>query len=441
MQTAIALDKTGATARGAERSENIRRAAASLFPFGARSSCSRWCQPGAPEISAASHSPGELLPIIARGKGGTVLDVDGNEYVDFAGGYGALILGHADERVVAAITKAASKGNGQSAPFEMEVRLAELIVGRTPAVDMVQLVHTHFEALSFAVHAARALTGRHNIVTCEGAWHSELVDMARGQSEPLDTGKRTGHDLRASQCAVSFNDSAAVKRVFRVHGREVAAVVVEPIALGQGELEPAVEFLASVRSLCDKHYALLILDETVTGFRVGPGDAAAIAGILPDLTLLGPIVGGGLSLAACGGRKEVLRSLRADETPLSLSPGCDSLTESGLALAAGIATLQALGEDGFYAQLEDSSARLDDGLRSASSAAGLPVRHSRFGSILGVGFENDILLEAFFREMLVRGVLLPASAAGCLFVSAAHTEQEFDRAIEAAHAAFEAIAP
>ena len=441
MQSAATADQIGSLTRGTERSESIRRAAASLFPFGARSSCSRWCQRWTPGKATASHRRGALLPIVARGKGGTVLDVDGKEYVDFAGGDGALILGHADERVVAAITKAVSKGNGQGAPSEMEVRLAELIVGRMPAVDMVQLVQTDFEALSFAVHTAQALTGRHYVVTFEGAWHGRLAEMVLGQAVPFGAERQTGNDLRASHFTVSFNDSAAVERLFRVHGSEIAAVVAEPISLMQGELEPVVEFLTHVRSLCDRHDALLILDETVTGFRVSPDGAAVMAGVSPDLTLLGPIVGGGLPLAACGGRKEVLRALKADEATLSLSPGCGSLTESGLALAAGIATLQALGEDGFYRQLEDKSARLDDGFRSASSAAGVRVRHSRFGSILGMKFESEIVLAEFIHAMLERGVLLPASAAACLFVSAAHTEEESDRAIEAAHASFTAAIP
>jgi glutamate-1-semialdehyde 2,1-aminomutase len=370
-----------------------------------------------------------------------VLDVDGREYVDFVGGYGALILGHADERVVAAITKAASKGNGQSVPFEMAVRLAELIVGRVPAVDVVQLVHTNFEALSFAVQTARALTGRHNIVTFEHAWHSRLVDMAIGQAAVPEIAPQTCRDRPAALLTAAFNDAAAVESIFRGHGPELAAVLVEPISLAEGDLKPAVEFLASIRSLCDKHGTLLILDETVTGLRASPGCVAAEAGIFPDLTLLGPIIGGGLPLAACGGRKDVLGALRPDGKTGSPAPGCGSLMESGLALAAGIATLQALGEEGFYKQLEDTAACLDEGLRSASLSAGVRVRQSRFGSILAVRFGNDRLLEAFFLQMLERGVLLPASAAGCMFVSAAHTHEELDRAVEAAHAAFAAIAP
>lgn len=458
MQGTVAIDKTDSPSRTTAKSESIRRTAATLLPLGVSSSFCPWYQTRTAESPKTFFWHGAGLPIIARAKGGSVVDVDGNEYVDLIGGHGALILGHADERVVAAISKAASRGNGYGAPSEMEVRLAELIVGRLPAIDMVQFVHTPFDALVFAVHTARGLTERRHIVTFEDAWHSHVGSEILGRSMPVDALK--SHDPSRDSCrlVLPFDDAAAVEDLFRLQGSDVAAVVVEPFRVNGELLQPAVDFLAVLRSLCDTHDALLVFDETVTGFRVAAGGVAATLGVLPDLTLLGPVVGGGLPLAACGGRKDVLKELRVGERRASLWPRCDSASESALALAAGIATLQAVAEDDFYEDLEAKSARLHEGLCTASSAACVPVRHVRFASILGFRFDDDAetggadlsagssaggrvgstMCTRFFQEMLNRGVLLPPSPAGCLFVSAAHTEEDIDRVVDAAQNAFQA---
>ncbi len=458
MLGATAIDRANASTRTTAKSESIRKTAATLLPRCIPPSCCPWYQTtgtSGPEETSSWH--GEKLPIIGRGRGGIAVDVDGNEYVDLIGGHGTLILGHADERVVAAISKAASKGNAYGQPSEMEVRLAELIAGRVPSVDMVHFVHTTFDALAFAVRAARAFTKRRQLVTFEGTWSNEVRRMRPDWSIPPDFSpdQRCAYD--ASRFVLPFNDVAAAEGLFRDHGSDVAAVVVEPVCLGKGLVQPADSFLSALRLLCDIRGSLLVFDETVTGFRVVRRGVPSAFDVLPDLTLLGPVVGGGLPLAACGGRKEVFRELCAEETAASLSPRYDSPSESVLALAAGIATLQAVGEDGFYEELEARSVRLDEGLCAASSTAGVSVRHSRVASILGLSFVidtapadgpadsssegnlNSAMFTRFLQEMLDRGVLLPPSPVACLFVSAAHSNDDIDRALDAAHAAFRTI--
>jgi glutamate-1-semialdehyde 2,1-aminomutase len=318
-------------------------------------------------------------------------------------------------------------------------------------------VHSVVDALNFAIRAARADTERHRVVTFEGTWHSRVTAAEEGLQA---TGHRTDHRQRGPGFVLPIGDTAAVERVFADHGGDVAAVVVEPYLPECALDRPSDEFLAGLRSVCDAHNALLVYDETVSGLRVAPTGPAGGAPVYPDFTLLGPIIGGGLPLAACAGRKDAFQGLSSGEGARSGSPDDERSSESVLALAAGIATLQAIAEDGFYDQLESQSLRLDQGLRLASATAGAAVRHWRVGSVLGIQFENEgettdgaepvgisnngahpaERFVRFHQAMLDRGVLLAPSPAGRVFVSAAHTDGDLDRAVEAAHASLQTIA-
>ncbi|MGB2988109.1 MAG: aminotransferase class III-fold pyridoxal phosphate-dependent enzyme, partial [Phycisphaerae bacterium] len=352
---------------------------------------------------------------------------------DYMGAHGALILGHADERVVAAISKAASKGSGFGAPSEIEVRLTELIVSRFPTIDMLRLVNTPAEALTGVVALARSHTGRSGIVTFDGCWHSYVGSVS---AQAADGG------TAESSPAVPYNSVEVIEELFRNRGSGIAAVIVEPVAASIGLIPPADGFLAFLRSLCDDHNVLLVFDETLTGFRLTPGGADAFYGVRPDLTLLGPIIGGGLPLAAYGGCKEVMKHADRNTGMPRTSPAAGNL----LGMAAGLATLQAVGESGFYEALEAQSARLDEGLRAAAAAACVPTCHTRVASMLGMFFGeitvtdsasasrcDTALFAHYHRAMLDRGVFLPPSPLSPLFVSAAHSNDEIDRTIEAAH--------
>jgi glutamate-1-semialdehyde 2,1-aminomutase len=408
--------------RIAAKSEALARAASALMPNGLLPSFSRWDDPTDRPMFTGSS------PVFAKGHGAILTDVDGNEYIDYIGGHGALILGHGDERVVAAISKAASKGCGFGVPSEAEIRLVELIVGRFPSIDMVQLAHTSADALNCAVAVARDYTGREVIATFEGY--------------PFSGGEPS------SSFTLPYSGIDATQRLFREHGSSIAAVVVEPVGVSTGLIPPADRFLNTLRTLCDAHGALLIFDEALSGLRVAPGGAAALCGVTPDLTVLGPMLGGGLPLGACAGSKEVMKHAGAAGAAGHLGPASGNL----IAMAAGIATLQAIGEPGFYQALEQKAARLEDGLRVAAQSTGVPTYHTRVASILGMFFSRERITQAasarrcdasrfarFHETLLDRGVLLPPSPFSCIFISAAHTDDEIDRTIEAARQALTVV--
>ncbi|MHC4695715.1 MAG: aspartate aminotransferase family protein [Planctomycetota bacterium] len=410
------------TARADAKSRAVRKAAASLIPAGL--------------VAGDDLQPvGQATPpVIAKGKGATLTDVDGNDYIDYRCADGAAILGHADERVVVAVNKAASKGGDLGSPSEAEVRLVELLASRYASIDMAQLFSSPTEAGAYATQLARKHTDRRHIVGFEG-----------------------GPQATAHSLTIPYNDLSAGENLFREHAETIAAVMVEPVATSYGLVPPAKGYLRGLRNLCDTHGALLIFDESVVGFRLVPGGAAELFGVVGDLTILGPIVGGGLPLAACGGRREVMK----DAPRLSrctLGWGNDSQRHAGglpnaIAIAAGTATLQAVGEAGFYEDLEAASSRLYEGLDDVAEATGVSVCHTRVGSILGVFFASDVITDfasagrcdtelasRYFHAMLDQGVFLTPSPWPTMYVSAAHTNEPIDRTIEAAHNALRAIA-
>lgn len=434
--------ETTCAAREVAKSEAIGRAAASLMPGGVLSAFDCGCT--GHDRLALTRTP----PVIAKGRGATLIDVDGNEYVDYIGAHGALILGHADERVVAAISKAASKGSGFGAPSETAVRLAELIVGRIPSMDMVRLVNAPVDALNDVVLLARQCTGRDAVAMFEGYAYADAI------REPVGGVVAASERNHTTWHALAYNDVDAAKKLFREHGATIAAVIVEPMGLSTGLIPPAQGFLAALRALCDAHGTLLVFDERLSGFRVAPDEESTAHDVTPDLSILGSIVGGGMPLGAYGGRSELMKQIEEDKDDADYPSGKGRTARfsptSGnlLAMAAGVATLQAIGEPGFYEALDAKLARLDEGLRVAAAAVGAATYHTCAGGILGMFFSDkpitDVtsarrcdatLFARYYEAMLDRSILLPPFPLSGIFISSAHGDEAIDRTIEAAHEA------
>lgn len=413
-------------ARSTAKSDVSHKAAEMLMPFGVAPAYASWRQPH------LRFTQPHALPLIAKAKGATLTDLDGNHYLDFVCAHGAEILGHADERIVAAISKAASKGCAFGAGCEVDLRLAELIASRCPAIDMVHFTNTSKDALTVAIATARSFTKKRRIVVCAG--------YAPGVAFRADCADEV--------LTVAYNDAEALERLLERESDDIAAVLIEPVGVSGGLVRPKSGFLGAIHGACDKHGVLLIFDETASAFRVAPGGAVALFDVQPDLVMMGPIIGGGLSLAACGGRREVM--LAATANPAAIQPATSSHV---VAMAAGLATLQALGEPEVYQTLETAAARLDEGLRAAAAAvAELSTQHTRVASMLGLFFagepaaknENaaDVNADTYFRfhrAMLDRGVYLPSLPLSPWFLTAAHSVENIDRAIEAAQDSLKAI--
>ena len=410
--------------------------------------------PGSVGSTASAFRPAGGTPrVIAKGKGAVITDVDGNDYIDYVGAWGSLILGHTDDRVVVAIGKAAARGLAFGGPTEAETQLAELIVARVPSIETVHFVNSGTEAAMSAIRLARGITGRDKIITFEGCYHGYCdalpVQAGAGATMP---GEQSSPGVPAGTTddtlVLPYNDLRAVETVLRQHGDQVAAVLVEPIGGNMGCVPPNKGYLEGLRRLCTEHEAALIFDEVMTAFRVSPGGAQQLYDVQPDLTCLGKIVGGGLPMAAYGGRREIMEnvSVVGDAYPAGTFSG------SPLATAAGIATLQALAEDDdVYESLDATGAKLAEGFRSAAEAAGVATYHTRVGSMMCTFFSSGPVTDyasaarcdtrayaAFFHAMLDRGVYLAPSQFGCLFVSLAHTDEQIDATIAAAAEAFKA---
>jgi len=393
--------------------------------------------------------------VIARGKGATVTDIDGNTYIDYVGSYGPLILGHAPEPVLAAITKTAQYGTSFGMPTELESRLAEVVIEAVPSIDVVRFVNSGTEAAMSALRLARAATGRSKVIKCVGCYHGHtdamLVSAGSGATTlGVPSSPGVPESLVKNTLLVPYNNLIAVQAMLREHRGEIACMAVEPIAGNMGCIPPEEGYLRGLRQLCDEHGVLLLFDEVMTGFRVDYGCAQSLYGVTPDLTCLGKVVGGGLPCAAYGGREDLMRQIAPD------GPVYQAGTLSGnpLAMAAGLATLEALRADDFaaYKQLEESARQLEMGLNEAATAAGVPVYTTRVGSMLcpffvpepgkkvtnyddATGCRTD-RFAAFFRTMLDEGVVLPPAQFEAWFVSTAHDDDAIKTTLAAASKAF-----
>lgn len=381
-----------------------------------------------------------------RGEGAYLFDLDGNRYIDYIGSWGPLILGHAHPRVVAALEAAARRGTSFGAPTEAESELAELIIAVVPSVEKVRLVNSGTEATMSAIRLARGFTGRDVIVKFAGCYHGHvdsLLVAAGSAAATLAVPNSPGVTAGTAQdtLVLKYNDPAGLEAAFRAHGLRIAGVIVEPVVGNMGTVVPSAEFLRALREQTERHGAVLIFDEVMTGFRVAMGGAQELYGVRPDLTTLGKIVGGGLPVGAYGGRADIMDHI----LPAGKVFQAGTLSGNPLATAAGIATLAELRDHPPYARLEQLSARLADGLQAAARAAGVPHTLARVGSMLTLFFNPapvtdwDVAAKSdtarfarYFWGLIDRGVYMPCSQYEALFVSAAHTEADIDATIAAA---------
>jgi len=383
---------------------------------------------------------------MARGHGSRIVDVDGNEYIDYLGSWGPLILGHTHDTVVEAITRVARDGTSFGAPTELEAGLAELVTRAFPSIEMVRMVNSGTEATLSALRLARGATGRDLIVKAEGCYHGHVdALLVKAGSGVLTLGipgsPGVPEAVVKQTLTVPYNDPAALERVFESRGSDIACLILEPVAGNMGVVPPLPGYLQAAREITRKHGALLILDEVMTGFRVALGGAQERFGVAADITTLGKIIGGGLPVGAYGGSADLMRRV-APEGPIYQA---GTLSGNPLAMAAGIETLGHLMRPGFYETLETLSARLEAGLAAAARDAGVPVALNRVGSMMCGFFTTTPVTDfataltsdtdrygRYFNGMLARGVSLAPSQYEALFVSSAHSERDIDETVAAA---------
>jgi len=393
-------------------------------------------------------------PIFVKSAQGALLTgADGKTYVDYVGSWGPMILGHADPQVVTAVASAAARGTSYGAPTEGEVEMAELIARLVPSMEMSRLVSSGTEAVMGALRVARGYTERDLVVKCEGAYHGGadylLVKAGSGAATfgvPSSAGVPEG--IAATTILMPYNDEEAVRKLFAARGKEIAAVIVEPVAGNMGCVPPEPGWLQALREVTESSGALLVFDEVMTGFRVALGGAQARYGVTPDLTCLGKIVGGGLPVGAYGGRRDVMEKV----APLGPVYQAGTLSGNPLAVAAGMATLEQLEQPGTYERLEELGSRTERILREAAAGAGVECTLQRVGSMLTPFFHPGPVrrwedaaacdTEKFGRwhaAMLEHGVHWPPAQYEAGFVSLAQDADAFARTEAAAKAAFAAL--
>jgi len=386
----------------------------------------------------------------ASGEGAWIRDEDGNRYLDYVLSWGPLVLGHRHPEVVRAVREALDEGMSYGAPTAREVLLAERLCSAVPGIEMVRLVNSGTEATMSAVRVARGFTGRPKVLKFEGCYHGHAdFLLVRAGSGALTFGAPDSAGVPAEfalhTLTVPYNDPGAMERVFRETGGDIAAVIVEPVVGNMGVVAPTPEFLAALDTLPRAHGALLIVDEVMTGFRLGWGGVFSRLGLHPDLVTMGKVIGGGLPLGAYGGRREVMEQV----SPLGAVYQAGTLSGNPLSVAAGLATLDVLERLRPWDALEAAGARLETGLREAAAAAGVEVFVNRVGSMFTVFFTKGPvrnLEEArrsdtgrfgrWFHRMRERGVSLPPSQFEAAFLSTRHGEEEIGQTLDAAREAF-----
>jgi glutamate-1-semialdehyde 2,1-aminomutase len=389
--------------------------------------------------------------VLDRGDGACVWNADGRRYIDYIGAWGPAILGHAHPTVVAAVVWAARNGFALGATHPLEIELGEAITGAMPSIERLRFTSSGTEAVMSALRLARAATGRTLVVKFAGGYHGHidglLVEAGSGLATQAIPGSAGVPDATAAQTLVlPYNDASSVTLAFARHPGQIAAVIVEPVAANVGVIAPAPDFLEHLRETTRADGALLIFDEVITGFRLGPGGAQARFGIRPDLTTLGKIIGGGMPIGAYGGRADLMALV----APVGPVYQAGTLSGHPLSMAAGIATLAAL-DPARYVALDATAERLADSLAAAAADAGREVAVSRVGSLLTVYFRPTLPSDAaealtsdraayarFFGSMLDQGVLLPPSQFEAWFISMAHTQAEIEATVAAARVAFRA---
>lgn len=414
------------------RSENMFEEAKKIMPGGVNSPVRAY--------QAVHRSP----LFIDHAKGSKIVDVDGKEYIDYVCSWGPGILGHADDRVIKAVQDACAKGLTFGAPTEKETILAELVQEIMPSMEMMRLVNSGTEAVMSAIRVARGYTGRDKIVKFRGCYHGHsdglLVKAGSGaltQAVPDSLGVPA--DYTKNTLVAEYNDINSVKQLFEQYGKEIATVVVEPVAANMGVVPPKQGFLEELREITKQYGALLIFDEVITGFRLSLGGAQEYYGITPDLTTLGKIIGGGMPMAAYGGRREIMEKV----APLGGVYQAGTLSGNPIATTAGITTLRILKEnaDHIYPQIADATRQLAD---AARDTFGDSVQVNQVGSLMSVFFTKEPVVDynsatasdteayaAYFNAMLQQGIYLAPSQFEAMFVSAVHSKEDLARTIEA----------
>jgi len=385
-----------------------------------------------------------------RGAGATVWDEDGKAYIDYVGSWGPMILGHAHPEVVRAVQETAANGLSFGAPTALELEMAEALCSLLPGMDQVRLVSSGTEATMSAIRLARGFTGRSKFIKFEGCYHGHADSLlVKAGSGALTFGQPSSGGVPAETAAhtlvLAYNDPVALAETFKQIGNEIAAVIVEPVAGNMNLVAPRPEFLKALRELCTRHGSVLIFDEVMTGFRVGPKCAQGLFGIVPDLTTLGKVIGGGMPVGAFGGRRDIMQKL----APLGPVYQAGTLSGNPVAVAAGLTTLRLVQVPGFYDKLAAATRTLIDGLTAAAKKHGVTFSAQSVGGMFGVYFRatpptsyaevmecDKTAFNHFFHAMLGKGIYLAPSAFEAGFVSAAHTDVEIGKTLQAADEAF-----
>ena len=424
-----------------KRSKQLFEEAKRLFPGGVNS-----------PVRAFKGVGGDPL-FISRARGSKIWDADGQVYVDYVLSWGPMILGHAHPKVVAAIKAATTKGTSFGAPTELEVKLGRLIQKAFPSMEQIRMVSSGTEATMSAIRLARGYTGRVKILKFDGGYHGHADSLlvrtgSGGATLGIPDSAGVPADFSQHTLVLPYNDLEAVHKAFDQHGREIAGLIVEPVAGNMGVVPPAKGFLEGLRSITRHYESLLIFDEVITGFRVAFGGAQERYGVIPDLTCLGKIIGGGLPVGAYGGRKEVMEMI----APTGPVYQAGTLSGNPLAVSAGIATLKVLSKKTIYKELEKKASTLAEGLRDAAKQTGTVITQNRVGSLLSLFFAKEPVTDyasarqsdtsaysKFFWSAIQQGVYFAPSQFEAAFLSTAHSRADIEKTIKTAYSAFRSL--
>jgi glutamate-1-semialdehyde 2,1-aminomutase len=392
-------------------------------------------------------------PFIDRAEACFLWDVEGNQYVDYVCSWGPMILGHTHPEVVKALQERVQKGTSYGAPTELEVEMAETIIDMVPSIEMVRMVNSGTEATMSAIRLARGFTGREKIIKFEGCYHGHADSLLVSAGSGVATFAIPGcpgvpANVAGQTISLPFNDLDGIVQAFEKFPSEIAAVIIEPIPGNMGVIVPKKEFLNGLREITLEQGTLLIFDEVISGFRVGPGGAQELYGVMPDLTCLGKIIGGGLPVGAYGGRGEIMEKMAPEVNIYQAG----TLSGNPLAMAAGLATLDVLQNKGVYRELGEKGRMLFSGLEDAAKSAGVKVVINRVGSMGSLFFGEDPVTDfasvkasdaekykSYYAKMLEQGIYLAPSAFEACFVSMAHDENSIQKTIDGAAKSFDSL--
>ncbi|MFQ3542606.1 glutamate-1-semialdehyde 2,1-aminomutase [Halobacillus rhizosphaerae] len=409
--------------------------------------------PGGVNSPVRAFNSVNMDPIfMERGKGSKIYDIDGHEYIDYVLSWGPLILGHADDRVVEALKKTTELGTSFGAPTEIENKLAKLVTERVPSIEMLRMVNSGTEATMSALRVARGYTGRDKILKFEGNYHghgdSLLIKAGSGVATlGLPDSPGVPESIAQNTITVPYNDLESARYVFEQYGDDLAAVIIEPVSGNMGVVPPDENFLQGLRTLTENNGTVLIFDEVMTGFRVGYNCAQGHFNVTPDMTCLGKVIGGGLPVGAYGGKREIMERV----APVGDIYQAGTLSGNPLAMTAGYETLSAMTEDQ-YAKISKKVDRLMEGFQEAATENNIPYTVNRAGSMVGFFFNQEPvtnfetasrsnldMFARYYRGMIEEGIFLPPSQFEGLFLSAAHTDEDIERTIEAAKKVFSTL--